>query len=114
MQKSTQSFFDEMQIDAVNLDEGRVRQIYSAYQTWLKDIPHHQLECKRQEAELLFRRVGITFNVYGEEDGAERLIPFDVIPRIISAKEWKKLSAGAIQRVKALNMFLNDIYHQLE
>ena len=114
MQKSTQSFFDEMQIDAVNLDEGRVRQIYSAYQHWLKDIPHHQLESKRQEAELLFRRVGITFNVYGEEDGTERLIPFDVIPRIISAKEWGKLSAGAIQRVKALNMFLHDIYHQQE
>ena len=114
MQKSIPSFFDEMQLDAVDLDESRVRQIYSAYQNWLKDIPHHQLESKRQEAELLFRRVGITFNVYGEEDGAERLIPFDVIPRIISANEWGKLSAGAIQRVKALNMFLHDIYHQQE
>jgi uncharacterized circularly permuted ATP-grasp superfamily protein len=114
MQQPTQSFFDEMQIDAAKLDESQVRHIYSAYQNWLKDVPHHQLESKRQEAELLFRRVCITFNVYGEEDGAERLIPFDVIPRIISAKEWEKLSAGAIQRVKALNMFLHDIYHQQE
>ena len=107
-------FFDEMQLDAVNLNKKRVRQIYTAYQDWLKDIPHHQLESKRQEAELLFRRVGITFNVYGETDGAERLIPFDVIPRIISANEWAKLSAGAIQRVRALNMFLHDIYHDQE
>ena len=114
MQKSPQSFFDEMQLGATNLDEKRIRQIYAAYQDWLKDIPFHQLESKRQEAELLFRRVGITFNVYGEADGAERLIPFDVIPRIISAPEWAKLSAGAIQRVRALNMFLHDIYHDQE
>ena len=114
MQKSLQSFFDEMQLESANVDETRVRHIYTAYQDWLKDIPHHQLESKRQEAELLFRRVGITFNVYGEEDGAERLIPFDVIPRLISATEWSKLSAGAIQRVRALNMFLHDIYHGQE
>ena len=114
MQKSQKMFFDEMQSVVANADEKRVRDIYKAYQHWLKDIPHHQLESKRQEAELLFRRVGITFNVYGEEDGAERLIPFDVIPRLISAKEWSTLSAGAIQRVRALNMFLHDIYHSQE
>jgi uncharacterized circularly permuted ATP-grasp superfamily protein len=103
------SFFDEMR-----LDDGGVRALYDAFNRWLKDVPQQQLESKRKEAELLFRRVGITFNVYGESDGAERLIPFDVIPRILSAKEWEKLSAGAIQRVKALNMFLHDIYHQQE
>jgi len=100
------SFFDEMR-----LDDGTVRALYEAFNRWLKDVPQQQLEAKRKEAELLFRRVGITFNVYGETDGAERLIPFDVIPRIISANEWHTLSAGAIQRVKALNMFLDDIYH---
>jgi uncharacterized circularly permuted ATP-grasp superfamily protein len=114
MQKSLKSFFDEMQLDTTNQDDKGVRRIYTAYQDWLKDIPHHQLESKRQEAELLFRRVGITFNVYGEEDGAERLIPFDVIPRLISATEWSKISAGAIQRVRALNMFLHDVYHNQE
>ena len=109
MQKLPLSYFDEMQLDAAS-----VREIYSAYNHWLKQVPHAQLHSKRQEAELLFRRVGITFNVYGDSDGAERLIPFDVIPRLISAQEWAKLSAGAIQRVRALNMFLHDIYHQQE
>ncbi|HWU33773.1 MAG TPA: circularly permuted type 2 ATP-grasp protein [Methylovorus sp.] len=106
MDTTLQTAFDEMQLPA-----GAVREIYSAYADWLRDVPHQQLESKRQEAELLFRRVGITFNVYGETAGAERLIPFDVIPRLLAAKEWKVLSDGAIQRVRALNMFLNDIYH---
>ena len=66
---------------------------------------------KSRDAELLFRRVGITFAVYGEKEGAERLIPFDVVPRILAASEWKRLSDGACQRVRALNMFLNDLYH---
>lgn len=109
MQKSAFQFFDEMQLNTAD-----VREIYSAYNKWLQNIPHQQLATKRAEAEVLFRRVGITFNVYGEEDGAERLIPFDVIPRLISAKEWMHLSAGAIQRVRALNMFLHDIYHKQE
>jgi len=106
MTKSTSKFFDEMQAFG-----GDIRSIYHAYQEWLKDVPLQQLVAKRAESEVLFRRVGITFNVYGDEDGTERLIPFDVIPRLISAKEWDKLEAGAIQRVKALNMFLHDIYH---
>ncbi|MCB5186496.1 circularly permuted type 2 ATP-grasp protein [Methylobacillus caricis] len=98
--------FDEMY-----LQDEAVRSIYAGYAAWLSNVPHHQLESKRQEAELLFRRVGITFNVYGEDAGSERLIPFDVVPRLLSAREWDRLSQGAIQRVKALNMFLHDIYH---
>ena len=109
MDMATKTAFDEMQID-----DDAVRDIYAAYAEWLRDVPPQQLESKRQEAELLFRRVGITFNVYGETAGAERLIPFDVIPRLLAAKEWKKLSDGAIQRVRALNMFLHDIYHNQE
>ncbi|MFX5180177.1 circularly permuted type 2 ATP-grasp protein, partial [Acinetobacter baumannii] len=66
---------------------------------------------RRQEAELLFRRIGITFAVYGEAESTERLIPFDVIPRILSGKEWTTMEKGLKQRVKALNMFLGDIYH---
>lgn len=109
------TFFDEMHLEhALNLAKNAhdVRDIYQAYQCWLKDVPLALLESKRIEAELLFRRVGISFNVYGETDGAERLIPFDVIPRLLSAKEWDILSSGAIQRVRALNMFLHDIYHE--
>lgn len=97
--------FDEMLVDGV------ARDIYAAYADWLSNTPPEQLESKRQEAELLFRRVGITFNVYGETAGKERLIPFDVVPRLLAAREWKLLSDGAMQRVRALNMFLHDIYH---
>ena len=88
-----------------------VRQVYAPYADWLAGKDFSQLAQKSRDAELLFRRVGITFAVYGEEEGAERLIPFDVIPRILAASEWGKLSDGACQRVRALNMFLNDIYH---
>ena len=58
----------------------------------------------------MFRRIGITFGVYGDKDAAERLIPFDIVPRLISRAEWRKLEAGLTQRVKALNLFLKDVY----
>jgi len=109
MTQTAKQFFDEMQGYG-----GNIRAIYQAYNRWLANVPTQQLAAKRAEAEVLFRRVGITFNVYGEEDGAERLIPFDVIPRMISASEWAHLSKGAVQRVRALNMFLHDIYHDQE
>jgi uncharacterized circularly permuted ATP-grasp superfamily protein len=91
-----------------------VRPLYQPFEQWLGNVTHAQLTQKSREAELLFRRVGITFNVYGDDAGAERLIPFDVIPRILAAHEWQRLSDGAIQRVKALNAFLNDLYHGQE
>jgi uncharacterized circularly permuted ATP-grasp superfamily protein len=101
--------FDEMYSSPTG-----VRSLYANYAKWLHNVPAEQLESKRKEAELLFRRVGITFNVYGEDAGTERLIPFDVIPRLLANDEWQVLSKGAIQRVKALNMFLHDIYHDRE
>lgn len=94
--------------------DNAVRSIYAPYAEWLDGASSQHMESKRQEAELLFRRVGITFNVYGESAGAERLIPFDIIPRLLSSMEWSHLSEGAIQRVRALNMFLHDIYHKRE
>lgn len=109
MAHTSRAIFDEMRAD-----DGAVRPLYNTFDRWLSDIPATQLAQKSKEAELLFRRVGITFNVYGEDAGAERLIPFDVIPRILAAKEWQRLSDGAIQRVKALNAFLHDIYHEQE
>ncbi|MBN8431269.1 circularly permuted type 2 ATP-grasp protein [Microbulbifer salipaludis] len=85
---------------------------YRAYLQWLENTPDATLEQKRREADTLFRRFGITFNVYGEEEGTERLIPFDLIPRIIPASEWAHLELGLRQRVTALNHFLHDIYHE--
>lgn len=94
--------------------QGGVRAPYRAIEEWLKSTDASVFASKREEADLIFRRVGITFNVYGDQAGTERLIPFDIIPRIISATEWQRLEAGLIQRVKALNMFLHDIYHAQE
>ncbi len=106
---TSMNYFDEMHSSPTGM-----RSLYANYAKWLHNVPAEQLEIKRKEAELLFRRVGITFNVYGENAGTERLIPFDVIPRLLANDEWQVLSKGAIQRVKALNMFLHDIYHERE
>ncbi|MBK1679449.1 circularly permuted type 2 ATP-grasp protein [Rhodocyclus tenuis] len=103
------AFFNEM-ADAA----GRPRPHYQAYADWLAASAAERIARKRAEADIAFRRVGITFAVYGEEAGAERLIPFDIIPRIIPAQEWRGLQAGLRQRVRALNAFLHDIYHSQE
>lgn len=99
-------FYDEM-----TSSSGEVRAHYQRYVQWFDGIPPERMARKRQEADALFHRSGITFAVYGDEAGAERLIPFDVIPRIIPAQEWTALAAGLRQRVKALNAFIHDIYH---
>lgn len=98
--------FDEML-----LEDGAVRDHYHHYWHWLKKRSQSDMERKRREAELLFHRVGITFAVYGESRGTERLIPFDSLPRVIPASEWALLEAGIRQRVHAMNLFLHDIYH---
>jgi uncharacterized circularly permuted ATP-grasp superfamily protein len=94
--------------------EGIVRAPYSELAAWLDQIPPSVLDQRRREAELVFRRIGITFAVYGESDAQERLIPFDVIPRILSAAEWDRLRQGLEQRVKAINLFIKDIYSRRE
>lgn len=99
--------------DEMYAADGGVRPHYRAYADWLARQTPQTMLAKRAEADLAFRRVGITFAVYGDGgDGAERLIPFDVIPRIIPAAEWRTIEAGLRQRVRALNLFLHDIYHE--
>ena len=102
-------FFNEM-----TADDGSVRAHYAGYAEWLSETPAERIARKQAEADSLFHRYGITFAVYGEESGTERLIPFDIIPRIIPSQEWKDLEAGLRQRVKALNSFIRDIYHDQE
>lgn len=109
MPSTTISSYDEM-LDA----EGNVRPAYAGYREWYEAQSPRWLEKQGKNAEDVFRRTGITFNVYGEDAGQERLIPFDMIPRIITADEWKKLSRGIDQRVRALNAFLHDLYHKRE
>ena len=100
------NFYDEMYSTAAT-----VRPHYQAFADWLAQQPPHLIDQKRAEAELNFQRVGITFAVYGDNAGTERLIPFDIIPRVINAAEWARLQAGLVQRVTALNRFLHDVYH---
>jgi uncharacterized circularly permuted ATP-grasp superfamily protein len=101
--------FDEMKGS-----EGEIRPAYRYLDEWLHKLSPDLLERRRQEAELLFQRIGITFAVYGETESTERLIPFDVLPRILAADEWTTLRAGLEQRVRAINLFLKDIYGRRE
>ena len=93
---------------------GGTRPAYRGLEDWLTSTGSDTFEMKRREADLLFRRLGITFAVYGEGGDPERLIPFDVIPRVLSADEWRRMETGLVQRVRALNAFLSDIYHGQE
>ena len=102
-------FFDELQ----NPD-GSARDAYSEYHAWFENEDLKRLRKKSLEAETFFRRTGITFNVYGQAEADERLIPFDIVPRIISGREWARLTKGIEQRVRAINAFLYDIYHRQE
>ena len=107
-----------MKTDAAPFSEmhasGAPRSPYSGYDEWFAKQNNGRLATKSLEAEAFFRRSGITFNVYGQQDAEERLIPFDLVPRIISSREWTKLSQGIEQRVYAINAFLHDIYNRQE
>ncbi len=101
--------FDEM-----DLPDGTCRAGYQGLKNWLAATPRDILKLRQGEAELLFRRGGITFAVYGDAAADERIIPFDIIPRILTTAEWTKLSAGLEQRVRAINAFLTDLYGPAE
>ncbi len=103
---------DTTPFDEMHNADGSVREPYRALAQWLDEQPDKALTLMQSDAEAIFRKLGITFAVYGSEEGTEKVIPFDVIPRIISAMEWRKLSKGIEQRVRALNAFLYDIYHR--
>ena len=104
--------------DEMHAADAAVRKHYEAYGRWLQGQSPETMRSRRDEAELIFRRVGITFAVYGAKDedgsGTERLIPFDLIPRIIPAHEWREMEKGLRQRVNALNRFIHDVYHDQE
>ncbi|MDT0682506.1 circularly permuted type 2 ATP-grasp protein [Roseicyclus sp. F158] len=94
--------------------DGSARSAYAGYSHWYEAEELARLRKKASEAEGFFRRTGITFNVYGETEASERLIPFDIVPRILSGREWSRLTKGIEQRVRAINAFLHDIYHRQE
>jgi uncharacterized circularly permuted ATP-grasp superfamily protein len=106
---SEETCFDEMREQ-----DGSIRPPYAEYCAWLDAQDSNWMRRKSSEAESFFRRSGITFNVYGDNDAEERLIPFDMVPRIISGAEWRKVTRGIEQRVRALNAFMHDLYHRQE
>ena len=102
------AYFNEM------FDGSAVRAPYARLEDWTRAMPAELRQMKQAEAEALFRRIGITFAVYGEGGDPERLIPFDLLPRIFSGAEWRLLDRGIRQRAQALNAFLYDVYHRGE
>jgi uncharacterized circularly permuted ATP-grasp superfamily protein len=100
-------FFDEM-VDGA----GQIRPHYQQFKELFQTLTKKEFENKRQSVDLAFLRQGITFNVYGDSAGAEKIFPFDLLPRIIPATEWEMLERGLVQRITALNLFLHDIYHE--
>ncbi|RZM09204.1 MAG: circularly permuted type 2 ATP-grasp protein, partial [Sphingomonas sp.] len=86
------------------------RSALAALGQWLQDTPDDELRRRQEAAENTFRQLGITFAVYGDTDTRERIIPFDIVPRVFLADEWSRLSEGLVQRVEAINAFLDDIY----
>ena len=104
---TTDGFFDEM-----FTPDGMLRPHYRKFVSRFGPIPRKELDAKRSAVDALFLRQGITFNVYGDSQGTERIFPFDLLPRVIPAAEWEKLEAGLVQRITALNLFLHDIYHE--
>lgn len=103
----TDNFFDEM-----FTADGQVRPHYKSLKIRFDELGGKEFDQKRQAVDLSFMRMGITFTVYGDSEGTERIFPFDLVPRIIPNKEWEYLQRGLEQRITALNMFLHDIYHE--
>lgn len=103
----TEGYFDEM----LSESEG-VRKHYRTFLDHFNSLTPEEFDLKQRAMNLAFLRQGVTFNVYGDSQGAERIFPFDPVPRIIPSREWERIEAGLIQRITALNLFLHDIYHQ--
>jgi uncharacterized circularly permuted ATP-grasp superfamily protein len=100
-------FFDEM-----FLPDGSVRTHYGKVFERFKGYTTPELQAKNAAVDLSFMRQGVTFTVYNDERGTERIFPFDLMPRIIPGSEWAHLEEGLKQRITALNLFLHDVYHE--
>src|SRR5260221_6685952 len=100
------NFFDEM-FSA----EGCPRSAAEALVKTIESLPDGELLTRQQAAERALLQMGITFNVYGEQAGVEKIFPFDIVPRIVSAGEWSRIERGLQQRIRALNLFIDDLYH---
>ncbi|MBI1176016.1 circularly permuted type 2 ATP-grasp protein [bacterium] len=100
-------FFDEM-----IGEDGEPRAAAKLLAQEIASLPHGELQLRQQAAERALIQAGITFNVYSDNQGVEKVLPFDLIPRIVSNGEWSRLERGLRQRIQALNMFIADVYHR--
>ncbi len=107
-----QNYTPEALFDEIVSADGKVREYYRPVAERFQGMTAEELEQKVKSIELLFLKQGITFTVYGDESGTERVFPFDPVPRVIPADEWETIENGLIQRITALNLFLYDIYHE--
>ena len=99
--------FDEMREST-----GEVRSHYRALAETLARLPQEELQRRKQSAELSFLTQGITFTVYGRDEGTEKIFPYDLLPRLVTAQEWDRIERGLTQRITALNLFLRDVYSE--
>lgn len=100
-------YYDEM-----FLADGAARPAARPLSRNIEDLPENELGKRQQAADQALVQAGITFNVYGESAGVEKTLPFDLVPRIVSASEWSRIERGLKQRIMALNLFINDMYHE--
>ena len=98
--------------DEMFATDGEIRPQYEALLKVLTSLPPEELQRRKHYADVSFLMQGITFTVYGQEEGTERIIPYDLLPRLISAEEWDRIERGLTQRITALNLFLHDVYHE--
>ncbi len=96
--------------DEMREASGELRQHYRSLAESLASLPPDELQRRKQSADLSFLNQGITFTVYGREEGTERIFPYDLLPRIVTAAEWDRIERGLTQRITALNLFLRDVY----
>src|SRR5256885_16839107 len=102
----------DMIYDEMFAGGGACRPQYQALYQRLQEMPPEELRRRQQAADLSFLHQGVTFTVYGREEGTERIFPYDLLPRIITSSEWTTIERGLTQRITALNLFLRDLYHE--
>ena len=107
-----ENYFLDHAYDEMFSSDSEVRPQYEALLAAFRQLPREELQRRKQSADLSFLTQGITFTVYGREEGTERIFPYDMMPRVITAAEWEHIEKGLTQRITALNLFLHDVYHE--
>jgi len=105
-------YFLDQTFDEMFSAAGSIRPHYAALLKVLSGLPREELQRRKHSADVSFLMQGITFTVYGREEGTERIFPYDLIPRLVTGEEWEVIERGLTQRITALNLFLHDVYHE--